>query len=199
MNHSHPESAINALTESLIGDPFYLAISDEFRNDPARRRDVLARYFDYSMTESAAAGRLLVWPDPPVAAAVWSLPQDAANAQWLAEKKAEFVREALGSRGAEAYHRIIGFMAPRAASVIEETAWYLSIVGVSPAAQGRGIGASILAPTLAEADAAGVTCYLETFDRRNPAFYERLGFAAIGNHFEPTVGADYAIMCRYPK
>ena len=34
--------------------------------------------------------------------------------------------------------------------------------------------------TLVEADGVGVDCYLETFDSRNPNFYRRLGFSAVG-------------------
>ncbi len=74
-----------------------------------------------------------------------------------------------------------------------------SIVGVTPSAQGQGIGKRLIEPTLAEADDAGVDCYLETFDRRNPDFYQRLGFSAVGSHAEPVIGATYTIMLRNPK
>ena len=72
-------------------------------------------------------------------------------------------------------------------------------VGVTPSVQGQGIGRRLIEPSLAEADDAGVDCYLETFDRRNPAFYERLGFSAVASHAEPVTGATYTIMCRKPK
>jgi GNAT superfamily N-acetyltransferase len=72
-------------------------------------------------------------------------------------------------------------------------------VVVAPSAQGRGIGKRLIEPTLAEADDAGVDCYLETFDRRNPAFYQRLGFSAIASHAEPVTDATYTIMLRNPK
>ena len=93
-------------------------------------------------------------------------------------------------------------MRPRAAAVIDEPAWYLSIVGVAPSAQGHGIGARLIEPTLAEADEAGAHCYLETFDPRNPRFYERPGFSAVGFHVEPVTGSTYTIytiMDRSPK
>jgi hypothetical protein len=54
-------------------------------------------------------------------------------------------------------------------------------------------------PTLDDADDAGVECYLETFDRRNPGFYQRLGFSAVGSHAEPVTGATYTLMRRNPK
>ena len=112
--------------------------------------------------------------------------------------KAEFLAAALGVTGADAYRRIVDFMRPRASAAVAESAWYLSIVGVTPSAQGQGIGSRLIEPTLAEADDAGVDCYLETFDYRNPRFYQRLGFSAVGSHAEPVTGATYTIMRRSP-
>ena len=80
------------------------------------------------------------------------------------------------SRGMENYHRIVRYMTALAAQAIPHSAWYLSIVGILPSAQGRGLGATLLAGTLAEASHAHVPCYLETFTPRNLRFYERLGF-----------------------
>lgn len=95
--------------------------------------------------------------------------------------------------------RIVGFMQPRAAAAVAQKAWYLSVIGVTPSARGQGIGKRLLEPTLAEADNACVDCYLETFDGRNPRFYERIGFLALESHAEPTTSASYTIMLRRPK
>jgi hypothetical protein len=56
----------------------------------------------------------------------------------------------------------------------------------------------LLEPTIAEADHASVTCYLETFGQRSLSFYQRLGFAAAARFTEPTTGADYTVMVRHP-
>lgn len=94
------------------------------------------------------------------------------------------------------YHRIIRFMSPRAEQVVPGQAWYLSIVGVLPAQQGAGIGARLLGTTLAEATARRVPCYLESFTRRNLAFYERAGFTSVASHLEPTTNAEYVVMLK---
>jgi GNAT superfamily N-acetyltransferase len=151
------------------------------------------------MSEGARMGRLVVWPDESVGAAVWLFPAETCVYDAETKAKAEFLGEALGVTGACAYRHIIDFMRPRASAVIAESSWYLSIVGVAPLAQGRGLGRRLVEPTLAEADDAGVDCYLETFDTRNPRFYQRLGFSAVGFHTEPITGATYAIMRRSPK
>jgi GNAT superfamily N-acetyltransferase len=196
---SNSTAAVAALIDSLRYDPFYVAITQEFAENEARRRQALAHYFDYSMSEGARIGRLVVWRDPSVGAAVWLLPAATSVYQSEVKAKSEFLAAALGATGADAYRRIVDFMRPRALGAVPESAWYLSIVGVTPSAQGQGIGSRLIEPTLAEADDAGVDCYLETFDYRNPAFYQRLGFSAVGSHAEPVTGATYTIMRRHPK
>jgi GNAT superfamily N-acetyltransferase len=196
---SNSPATVAALVDSLRYDPFYVAITEDFADSKARRRQALARYFDYSMSEGARMGRLVVWPDPSVGAAVWLLPAETSVYEAEAKAKAEFLAAALGAAGGDAYRRIIEFMRPRALAAVAESAWYLSIVGVAPSAQGQGIGRRLIEPTLAEADDAGAECYLETFDHRNPGFYQRLGFSTVGSHAEPVTGATYTIMRRSPK
>jgi GNAT superfamily N-acetyltransferase len=188
-----------ALVDSLRFDPFYVAISENFGENEVRRREAMARYFDYSMSEGERRGRLVVWPDPSIGAAVWRLPAAPSVSDAESEAKARFLTEVIGAHGAENYHRIIDFMRPRASAVMDESAWYLSIVGVAPSAQGRGIGTRLIEPTLAQADEAGANCYLETFDSRNLRFYQRLGFSAVGSHLEPVTMSAYTIMSRGPK
>jgi GNAT superfamily N-acetyltransferase len=186
-----------ALADALIVDPFYLAISVDFENDLPARKAVLAAYFAYSLAEARRTGRCeTLEEDRELGAAAWLLPRTAqVDAQESAAKNA-FLAHTLGPRGHENYHRIVGFMGPHATAAVPAHAWYLSILGISPAMQGWGLGARLLAPTLAEADAAGVPCYLETFTPRSIAFYERMGFQRGVRHPEPVTGSAYEIMCR---
>lgn len=54
--------------------------------------------------------------------------------------------------------------------------WYLPMVGVAPAGQGRGLGAALMRPVLDRCDAEGVPAYLEASSARSRPLYERLGF-----------------------
>ena len=57
--------------------------------------------------------------------------------------------------------------------------WYLPVIGVAPAWQGRGYGAALLRPALERCDHEGVPAYLEASTKRNCALYERHGFAKL--------------------
>jgi ribosomal protein S18 acetylase RimI-like enzyme len=57
---------------------------------------------------------------------------------------------------------------------------HLTFIGVSSAAQGRGVGSELLKQTLAPLDAAGVTAYLEASTERNVTLYQRYGFEVTG-------------------
>jgi GNAT superfamily N-acetyltransferase len=199
VTRSNSPDTLRALVDSLRFDPFYDAICRNFGGDEVRRREALARYFDYSKSDGDCRGRLVVWPDPSIGAAVWLLPTASSMSDAESDAKAAFLTEVIGAHGAESYHRIIDFMRPRASAVIDESAWYPSIVGVAPSAEGQGIGARLIEPTRAEADEAGASCYLETFDSRNPRFYQRLGFSAVESHVEPITASAYTIMNRSPK
>ncbi|HLK26441.1 MAG TPA: GNAT family N-acetyltransferase [Caulobacteraceae bacterium] len=56
---------------------------------------------------------------------------------------------------------------------------YLWFLGVTPAAQGHGIGSRLLKARLNGLDAAGTPAFLETATERNVAFYRRHGFEVI--------------------
>ncbi len=181
----------NALAAAFVDDPFYNAIAIDFA--VPERAGILRHYFDDALREGERSGRSIVLPE---GAAIWTLPvpPDAAVAENT--RKHHMLAALLGPRGWRNYQDIIGFMAAQSKDAVDPAAWYLSILGVSPAAQGRGIARQLLSITLAEADARHQPCYLETFIPGNVPFYERFGFAVQSKHFEPVTARDYWIMAR---
>ena len=61
-----------------------------------------------------------------------------------------------------------------------EPHWYLPLIGVDPARQGRGLGSILLRHALARSDRDGVPAYLESSNSRNISLYERHGFVRLG-------------------
>lgn len=190
----HPSTP--ALAASLIDDPFYQAVTIDFAHDAVARTRVLARYLDCAVREAQHGGLCHTLDDARLGMAIWTLPRPAAAEAADAQAKLDRLHSVLGPRGMDNYRRIIAFMGPRASGAELKGAWYLSILGIDPALQGQGLGARLLAPTLASADEAGVACYLETFSARNESFYARAGFRALASHLEPVTGAHYVVMVR---
>ena len=61
-----------------------------------------------------------------------------------------------------------------------EAHWHLGPVAVAPHLQGKGIGGAMLAEFCARMDACCMLSYLETDKPENIAFYQKFGFAVIG-------------------
>lgn len=62
-----------------------------------------------------------------------------------------------------------------------EPCWYLPLIGVDPAAQGRGAGSALLQHAVAQCDRDGVQAYLESSNPRNVPLYQRHGFEIVGS------------------
>lgn len=58
----------------------------------------------------------------------------------------------------------------------EDPHWYLAIIGVDAAHQGKGLGAKLLQAALERCDAEGLPAYLESSNPANVSLYERHGF-----------------------
>lgn len=62
----------------------------------------------------------------------------------------------------------------------DDDCWYLSMIGVDAAHQGRGFGAELMKHALQEIDKRGCMAYLESSNPRNVSLYQRHGFEAVG-------------------
>ena len=61
-----------------------------------------------------------------------------------------------------------------------EPHWYLPVIGVDPAYQGRGLGRALMAHACERCDRDGVPFYLESSNPRNIPLYQRHGFEVLG-------------------
>ncbi len=74
---------------------------------------------------------------------------------------------------------------------------HLVFLGVSPHAQGRGVGSAILKETLAPLDVSGTPALLEATTERNVTLYQRHGFDIVENLRLPDL--HVRIMWRAPR
>ena len=62
----------------------------------------------------------------------------------------------------------------------KEPHWYLPLIGIDPAHQGKGLGSALLKHATDICDRDGMLAYLESSNLANVPLYERHGFAALG-------------------
>ncbi|HEY5809073.1 MAG TPA: GNAT family N-acetyltransferase [Povalibacter sp.] len=188
------------LVLSLESDPFYIALTAN-AEDRHGRRPLLHDYFLHALREAQqpehATHTRMVWAaDRRTGVALWELPLDAPTARTRRCEKLLFLSGHLGEAATRNYANMTEFMRAIAHKAVPSGAWYLSILGVHPNAQGTGVGRTLIEPTMAEADAASAACYLETFSAKSRAFYERNGFDVKATAYEPVTGHDYWLMLR---
>lgn len=61
-----------------------------------------------------------------------------------------------------------------------EPHWYLPLIGVDPAHQGKGYGGALMKYALQQCDRDHLPAYLESTNPRNVSLYQRHGFEALG-------------------
>ena len=184
-----------ALYSALKDDAFYVTIQRSVAGSVEGREAVL-KYLDFSICEGAKYGELYCPRDTKYGLSIWSKPLESEFESCKKKEKSEFLRKHISIRYEQKYRQITQFMSRQANLVVNTDAWYLSIVGVLPRFQNRGLGVELIERVIEKADSSGVSTYLETFTPRNEKFYARLGYRVIGSYLEPTIGAPYSLMVR---
>jgi GNAT superfamily N-acetyltransferase len=184
-----------ALYDTLREDAFYTTMEKSLADEDEQYEGLL-RYLDYSMVEAEEYGLLEFPKTRQQGVAIWSRPLPDGREARKKRARLDFLDRYMGAASASTYGDIVEFMSAQSDALIDASAWYLSIVGIFPAFQNRGLGNSLIGATLEQADRAGVATFLETFTPRNEPFYERLGYRVADRFFEPTIAANYALMVR---
>jgi GNAT superfamily N-acetyltransferase len=104
------------------------------------------------------------------------------------------------------YVRVFGPRLPRALGVLTQMErrhprhahYYLPYIGVVAAAQGQGLGTSMLRPVLDRCDDEGLPAYLEASNPRCARLYERVGFRPI-EEIRPLGAPPIRLMERTPS
>jgi GNAT superfamily N-acetyltransferase len=183
----------NVLARAFHDDPMFTFIEPS----ADRRRRVLPWFFGAALRLGDQQGR--VDRDAGRAAVIWLPPgRTSLGPRAMLRSGLALAPMRLGPAAFVRFARLTSAFEESAATVHGTTFWHLFILGVDPAVQGQGLGARLVAPVLAEADAAGHLCYLETLSERNLAFYQRLGFAVAG-HVTRRDLPEFWMMTRDPR
>lgn len=145
--------------------------------DPGVRARALPHVFAALYRDALAHGRIDVATRDGelVGVAAWYPPRTyPLSARRQLAALPDIARLAVAAVGS--LRRVLQFQASAARLHPEQPYSYLAAVGVDPAAQGAGVGRRLLESGLAQADAAGDDCYLETHTPALVAWYQKLGF-----------------------
>ena len=164
---------LRALAEAFYDDP---CMSWVFR-DGDRRLDQLERIFRYFGERVWFDDDLTYTTDAVAGASIWVAPE-----RWHvgAFRELLMLPGMISSAGLRDLPRMLRFIARMESEHPRQPHYYLPVIGVAPAWQGKGIGTALLAPILARCDREGMPAYLEASSPRNRACYERNGFTATG-------------------
>jgi GNAT superfamily N-acetyltransferase len=131
---------------------------------------------------------------PGAAAAIWTPPGAHDVPTRTALALAPRLAWLLGRRTPHA----IRLYRAMTAGTPREPHYYLAILGVDPAHQGRGLGVTVCAPILARCDETRTLCWLESTNPKNHAFYRRLGFTVAAETPIPD-GPTLTFFSRQPR
>ena len=178
-------SLADTLARAFYDDPV-----SSFANPSASRREARLRFFFAGRLTTLVEEELCFTDGERAGAALWSPPD-----RWHLPPRESIRMLRLLSRRTPALfrgYRVVERLHP------EEPHFYLSVLGVEPSAQGRGVGSALLAPMLERCDAEGVGAYLESSKESNVRFYARHGFRVVEEMRFPR-GPQMWLMWRDPR
>lgn len=137
--------------------------------------------------------------DSPLGAAVW-LPSGQTE-RGLVDQLRFGALPMLARQGPAAIGRQIaasGHMDRLHSELMHSPHYYLSVLGLKPEGQGRGLATPLLAPMLERAEQEGKACYLDTHNEANLGLYRRFGFEVRHEGLMPGSDVRHWIMVRAP-
>jgi ribosomal protein S18 acetylase RimI-like enzyme len=160
-------AVVRVLSEAFADDPVFSWIYP----DPATRAAVLPGFFALFAEHSSRLDGDLIAGDGH-GAAVWVPPGESLVAP---EHEEAFGVAIVGLSPGDA-ERLVASDEVFEAAHPTEPHWYLSLLGVADAHQGRGVGSALLRAATERSDRAGMPSYLEATKAENRRLYERHGF-----------------------
>ncbi|THB78893.1 MAG: GNAT family N-acetyltransferase [Desulfobulbaceae bacterium] len=186
-----------ALYDALQEDAFYITLERSVVNSSSK--EAMLKYLDYSIKESTEFGEVVTPENHDFGISIWSKPLEPAQELEKKIRKQTFLKVHMGDSSLAIYNAIVDYMSQKTITLVPANAWYLSIVGILPQYQGKGLGPELVTTILKQTDQKGIPTYLETFTPQNMSFYKRLGYKQVECIHEPTTSATYWIMVRPPS
>jgi ribosomal protein S18 acetylase RimI-like enzyme len=128
----------------------------------------------------------------------WRLPVGEPSLEQMMEAGLAPLHELIGEKPVAGFEHLVGHIEAHQTRLISPPCWYLAVLGVDPAYQGKGIGSALVREFQARADADGIPSCLCTTTPANVGFYESLGYRVVAEDIVPDSELRYWIFERAP-
>lgn len=168
------EELAPALVRALAGNPFYPYVFPK----PEKREGKMLWWMRALLDYGLRRGRIFVLDDFR-GAAVWLGPERPLISTWGMLRSGLY--RAPWIQGLAGLGRMLEYSSQWETWHHQEPKrhLYLMLLGIDPPLQRQGWGSRLITPVLKEADAGGLTCYLETQSENNLDFYRKYGFKIV--------------------
>lgn len=187
-------AAAKDLSDAFAHDPVF----DWFTRPDAKRDAARLAFFEAMLTELALGIGEVLRPAAGGAAAIWV--PSAALGPYPMIKELRAVPMLLRLTG---WSRFIRLLQLREAMdrhhPMDRPHAYLWFLGVTPSAQGQGVGSRLLKAKTDQLDAMRQSAFLETATTRNVALYQRHGFEVVAEYRPSPTGPVNWAMWRNPR
>ncbi len=156
--------------------------------DPDQRRQLSPSHFSAILRYGLLAGDVLTGVEHGSGVVAWIPPGVEETPEMAESAGLTRLPKAIGAGPAGRFSRVIDYAERLHHRDMTRPHWYVMVLGVAPAFQGRGYGRALLQPVLDRADIDGLPCYLETTQPKNVTFYQHLGFDMLVDDVEPESG-----------
>ena len=192
------DQAASMLARAFFDDPGTLIVEP----DDDRREAAILALFPAVVRHALAVGDVTAAVDADgtvVGIATWLPPGRVVPTE--DEIVASGLLEAIAAapEAAERMGPMVAYLDAQMERAIHGPHWRLEFFGVEPGLQGTGVGSRLVAPGHARADANGERCYLETFTRKNVAWYEKRGYRVAVEGVVPATDVPVWGMVRDPQ
>jgi ribosomal protein S18 acetylase RimI-like enzyme len=188
------DSVARDLTAAFAADPVF----DWFSRTDARRDAARLMFFQHLLREMVLGVGEVLRPSTGGAAAIW-MPSEALAAYPMI-KELQVLPMLLGLTG---WSRIARMLQLREAMdrhhPMDRPHAYLWFLGVTPEAQGHGVGSRLLRAKTDLLDVARRPAFLETATPRNVQLYRRHGFEVVADYRPSPTGPMNWAMWRDPR
>ena len=188
------EGVSQDLTAAFAADPVFAWFS---RADAGRDAARLV-FFQYLIKELVLGAGEVLRPSTGGAAAIW-MPSESLRPN-PPHKELMALPMLLGLTGWSRFWRLLQLReAMDRRHPMDRPHAYLWFLGVTPEAQGHGVGSRLLKAKTDQLDAAGRPAVLETATTRNVALYRRHGFEVVAEYRPSPTGPLNWAMWRAPQ